>query len=70
MTGTRPGGFFGSRPSVSSSCVSKLRRSRLQRQVDKPVSVRRDRIGKPFGNIEDEALLRVNRALAVWIGLA
>ena len=41
-----------------------------QVMVDKPVSVRRDRIGKPFGNIEDEALLRVNRALAVWVGLA
>lgn len=41
-----------------------------QVMVDKPVSVRRDRIGKPFGNIEDETLLRVNRALAVWVGLA
>ena len=41
-----------------------------QVMVDKPVSVRRDRIGKPFGNLEDEALLRVNRALAVWVGLA
>jgi mRNA interferase MazF len=38
--------------------------------VDQPLSVRRHRIGKPFGNLEDEALLRVNRALAVWIGLA
>lgn len=41
-----------------------------QVMVDKPISVGRDRIGKPFGNIEDEALLRVSRALAVWIGLA
>jgi mRNA interferase MazF len=41
-----------------------------QVMVDKPVSVKRDRIGKPLGNIEDEALLRVNRALAVWVGLA
>jgi hypothetical protein len=28
------------------------------------------RRGEPFGRIEDEAMLRVNRALAVWIGLA
>lgn len=41
-----------------------------QIMIDKPVSVRRDRIGKPFGRIEDETLLRVNRALAVWVGLA
>lgn len=41
-----------------------------QVMVDKPVSVRRDRIGKPFGSIEDDTMLRVNRALAVWIGLA
>ena len=38
--------------------------------VDNPVSARHERIGKPFGNLEDETLLRVNRALAVWIGLA
>ena len=41
-----------------------------QVMVDKPVSVRCDRLGKPFGNIEDEAMLRVSRALAVWVGLA
>lgn len=41
-----------------------------QIMIDKPVSVGRDRIGKPFGRIEDETLLRVNRALAVWVGLA
>lgn len=41
-----------------------------QVMVDKPVSVKRDKVGKPFGRLEDEAILRVNRALAVWIGLA
>lgn len=41
-----------------------------QIMVDKPVSISRDRLGAPFGRIEDEAMLRVNRALAVWIGLA
>lgn len=41
-----------------------------QVMVDKLISVRRDKLGTPFGRIEDEALLRVNRALAVWVGLA
>ena len=41
-----------------------------QVMVDKPVSVKRDKLGKSFGRLEDEAMLRVNRALAVWIGLA
>lgn len=41
-----------------------------QIMIDKPVSVAKGRIGKPFGCIEDETLLRVNRALAVWVGLA
>jgi mRNA interferase MazF len=41
-----------------------------QIMVDKPVTVGRSRIGKPIGRIEDEILLRVNRAMAVWIGLA
>jgi mRNA interferase MazF len=41
-----------------------------QIMVDKPVTVGRNRIGKSLGRIEDDALLRVNRALAVWVGLA
>jgi mRNA interferase MazF len=41
-----------------------------QLMVDQAISVRRDRIGRPFGRIEDETMLRVSRALAVWIGLA
>ena len=41
-----------------------------QVMVDKPVSVKRDKLDKPFGRMEDEAMLRVDRALAVWIGLA
>jgi mRNA interferase MazF len=40
-----------------------------QIMVDKAVSVRRDRLGAAIGRLEDEAMLRVNRALAVWVGL-
>jgi len=41
-----------------------------QVMVDKLISVRRDKLSAPFGRLEDEALLRINRALAVWVGLA
>ncbi len=41
-----------------------------QLMLDKPVSVKRDKLGAPFGRIDDATMLRVNRALAVWIGLA
>lgn len=41
-----------------------------QVMVDKIVSVRRDKLGQVIGRIEDENILRVNRALAVWVGLA
>jgi mRNA interferase MazF len=41
-----------------------------QIMVDKPMTYRRDKIGAPFGRLDDELMLRVNRALAVWIGIA
>jgi mRNA interferase MazF len=41
-----------------------------QLMVDRAISVKREKLGAPFGRIEDETMLRVNRALAVWSGLA
>ena len=41
-----------------------------QVMVDKPMTVKRDKIGKVVGRLEDEALIRVARALAVWVGIA
>ena len=38
--------------------------------VDKTQSVPRDRIGAVIGRIDDESLLAVNRALAVFLGFA
>ena len=38
--------------------------------IDKPVTIRRDKIRPPFGRMDDETMLRVGRALAVWVGLA
>ncbi len=41
-----------------------------QIQVDKIMSIRSEKIGKKIGELDDANLLRVNRALAVWLGLA
>ena len=41
-----------------------------QVMVDKPMTIRRDKIRAPFGRMDDAAMLRIGRALAVWIGLA
>ncbi|MCB2054340.1 MAG: type II toxin-antitoxin system PemK/MazF family toxin [Geminicoccaceae bacterium] len=41
-----------------------------QIMIDKLMTLRRDELKDPFGRIEDDTMLRVGRALAVWIGLA
>jgi mRNA interferase MazF len=41
-----------------------------QVMVDKPQSVPRSRLGPVFGHVDDETMLAVNRALAVFVGLA
>ena len=41
-----------------------------QIMVDKIVSMKREKIGEAFGRLDDETMLRVNRALAVWLGVA
>ena len=41
-----------------------------QIMVDKIVSMKREKIGEAFGRLDDETLLRVHRALAVWLGVA
>jgi mRNA interferase MazF len=41
-----------------------------QMQVDKIMTIRKERIGAVIGRIDDDSLVRVNRALAVWIGIA
>jgi mRNA interferase MazF len=38
--------------------------------VDKLVTVRRDRIGRRFGRLSDADVLRLNRALLVFLGVA
>ena len=41
-----------------------------QVMVDKPQSVAREKIGKVLGRLDDETMLAVNRALAVFLGFA
>ena len=45
-------------------------RSISQIMVDKVTAVRRDRIGKAIGRLDDNTMIRVNRAVALWFGLA
>ena len=41
-----------------------------QVMIDKPMTIRTDRIGGPFGHLDDPTMLRVNRSLALFLGLA
>jgi mRNA interferase MazF len=41
-----------------------------QVMVDKPQTVARTKIGKTIGRLDDEVMLGVNRALAVFLGFA
>lgn len=40
-----------------------------QIMVDKATTVRRHRFGQTIGRLDDEALRRVSRALALWFGI-
>jgi len=41
-----------------------------QVMIDKAMTVRRNKLGQPFGRLDDEAMLSVTRLLAVFLGLA
>lgn len=57
------------RPTVQPSPQNGLRKA-SQVMVDKAMSVKRDRLGPPFGRLDDESMLAVTRSLAVFLGLA
>ena len=40
-----------------------------QVMIDKAVTVRTERLGAPFGRLDDAALVAVNRALALFLGI-
>lgn len=39
-----------------------------QVMIDKAMTVRREKVSQPFGRLEDEAMLAVNRSLALFLG--
>lgn len=45
-------------------------RALSQVMVDKVTAVRRERIGASIGELEPELMMRINRALALWLGIA
>lgn len=45
-------------------------RARSQVMADKPVTIRRERVGRQIGHLEDKDIARLNVALAFVIGLA
>lgn len=57
------------RPAVEPTPENGLLRP-SQVQVDKAMSVRRDRIGEVIGRLDDETMLRATRSLAVFLGIA
>ena len=45
-------------------------RARSQVMADKPVTIRRERVGKQIGHLQDRDIARLNIALAFVMGLA
>jgi len=43
-------------------------RKRSQIMIDKAMTVKRDKLGEPFGRLDDATMLAVNRALALFLG--
>lgn len=41
-----------------------------QIMIDKAMTVRADKLGAPFGRIDDSTLIQVERCLAVFLGIA
>jgi len=41
-----------------------------QIMLDKPMTVKADKVGQPFGHLDDATMVSMNRALALFLGLA
>lgn len=57
------------RPTVQPTAGNGLRKP-SQVQIDKAMTVRRDRIGPTIGRLDEETVLAVTRSLALFLGLA
>ena len=56
------------RLSVEPSSDTGLRNT-SQIMLDKPMTVKADKIGSAFGHLDDAAMVSVNRSLALFLGL-
>jgi mRNA interferase MazF len=57
------------RITVAPSAENGLKRP-SQVMADKAMTVKRDKLGQPFGRINADALLQVERCMAVFLGIA
>lgn len=57
------------RPTLEPTSENGLRKP-SQLMIDKAMTVRRDKLGPPFGRLDDETMLSATRSLAVFLGLA
>ncbi len=57
------------RPTIEPSSDNGLR-STSQIMLDKPMTVKADKVGPTFGRLDDAAMVSVNRSLALFLGLA
>jgi mRNA interferase MazF len=57
------------RPTIEPSPGNGLRAS-SQIMLDKPMTVKTDKIGPAFGHLDELAMIGVNRSLALFLGLA
>ena len=57
------------RVTVEPSATNGLR-AISQVMVDKLTTVRRDKVARTIGHLADDAMLRVSRALVLWLGIA
>ena len=57
------------RVDVAPSAINGLRRP-SQIMVDKAQTIPREKLGEPFGRLEDDRMLAVTRAVALFLGIA
>ncbi|MEO9337749.1 type II toxin-antitoxin system PemK/MazF family toxin [Mesorhizobium sp. SB112] len=43
-------------------------RKQSQIMIDKSMTVKRERFGEPFGRVDDDTMISVNRSLALFLG--
>jgi mRNA interferase MazF len=41
-----------------------------QIQVDKMMTIKKDKVGSVIGKSDDATMIKINRAMALWVGLA